>query len=389
MDIRIVESLPTSGTLADSRFRIDPIKENVSLEFSYGDNSLTLMDYNLNYGLLPYQLGNGLVKKCFLTYNGVSNQTNEILETVLMESGNTQDPDQAPGFINSNEWIYYPANFNVPAALENGASVDLLEWGYPYTEGVTLIKQFLNSEGHLNPPLYTAYYRQPTMTNFELANVEGGKVYIDGWYSSYMIAVKTYNLVDPTTYGIAQNQIIFNETDELFYINTTGDVLAFDIDGAHLPENDTVNWTASPTFEQWMNLLRENIGGNVIINTNNGGNPLVNNNVAVNNIVPSGVQRFGNRRVVPQDPVFYIESQHLATPILNKAILTELKRNCSCCHLPQFNMTHMEDWVRLTQKRLGAFINFNEENFKDAQCIIQSTRTKCNECLYHKTCTSC
>ena len=388
MDIRIVETMPTSGTLADSRFRLDPNKESISLQYSYGDESLDLMDYNLNYAALPYQMGSGLVKKTFLTYNGISYQTKEILETVLMESANTADPDQAPGFNNSNEWLYYPSQFNVPAATAGLGSVDTLTWPYPYTEGVTLIKQFLNSEGNLNPALYTAYYRQPTMTNFEMANVEGGTVYTDGWYTSYVIAVKTYTLVDPSTNGIVIDQIIYNETDEQFYINTTGDVLPYNVDGSHLPENDTTNWTAGPTFEQWMNLLRQNIGGNTIINTGNGGNVTL-GNIGVNNIAPAGTERFGNRRVAPSDPVFYIECQHLVTPVLNRAILTELKRTCGCCHKDEFGLTHLEDWVRLTQKRLGAFVNFNESNFRDAQCIIQSSRAKCTQCIYHKGCLSC
>ena len=67
MDIRIVETMPTSGTLADSRFRVDPSKENISLEYSYGDESLALLDYNLNYAMLPYVMGTDLVKKTFLT----------------------------------------------------------------------------------------------------------------------------------------------------------------------------------------------------------------------------------------------------------------------------------------------------------------------------------
>lgn len=388
MDIRIVESLNTSGVLAEDRFKLDPLKQHVTLDYSYGDDSFDLMDYNLDYSQLPYQIGSGLVKKVFLTYNGISYQTGQLLETVVMESANTSDDDQAPGYLNSNEWLYYPGRFSLPQSAQSLPSVDLLEWPYPFSEGVTLIKQFLNSESNMNEPMYTAYYRNPTMTRFELANTEGGTVYTDGWYTSYVIAVKTYNLVDPVTNGIHEGQIVFNETDELFYINITGDSLPFDVDGLHLPENDTVNWTASPTFAQWQNLMRENIGGNTIVNTGNGGLPNT-ITLSVNDILPSGNARFGNRAMAPGDPVFYVETQHLATPILNKAILAELERNCKCCHHDSYGMTHLEDWVRLTQKKMGAFVNFSKECFKDAQHIIQTTRKKCHDCLYHKNCSSC
>lgn len=410
MDIRIVESLPMSGALADPGYKIDGDKESITLDFSYEDSSFDIIDRNINYSLLPYKVGTGgLVKKVFLTYNGISCQTKQVIETVVMESADTADADQNPGYNNSNEWLYLPANFRLPSELQSGASNDLLEWTYPYNEGVTLVKRFLNSESNIDEVLYTAYYRQPTMTFYETANVEGGKVYTDGWYTSYVIAVKTFALLNPDPnipLSCPVGIIIYNETDEKFYKNITGECLAVDlVNFTHRPENDDTNWVPSPTFADWMELLRNNISSRAT-NTvggfgNNNNNPinttgpsntatnrftlssesvdLTDNSLLINiseNPTPVGI-------TLPTDPVYYIETNHLATPELNFAIRNKILEICGCCDDPKFGMPHIESWVRLAQKRLGAFIYFADENFKEAQCVIASSRPHCTQCLYH------
>lgn len=402
MDIRIVETLPMSGVLSDPFYRVDGSREAVSLDWSYVNNSFDLIDRNIDYSKLPFA---DLVKKTFLTYNSISCQTKEIIETVVMESGNASDPNNLPGYNNSNEWVYQPANFRLPAELQSGLSNDLLTWPYPWNEGVTLTKTFLNSESNTVQPLYTAFYRKPTMTSFELANVDGGKVYTDGWYTSYIIAVKTYVMTEPdptVPLSCSNGLILFNENDNLFYINITGTCLPIDtLLLTHLPENDIVNWSPSPSFQQWMDFLKSNYAsiygaGGMNQNNNFGGTLSPNitsgytSTLNQNSGSVAGIGLVGNpspsNSVSPMDPVYYIECNHLATPELNAAILLELKQLCGCCHENKFGMSHIETWVKLTSKRSSAFIYFNEENFKESQAIIVSARAHCTLSIYDQGC---
>ena len=414
MDIRIVETLPMSGALSDAFYKLDSTKEGVSLDWSYVNNSFDLIDRNIDYSKLPVPLATfdangdiltqGLVKKAFLTYNSISCQTKEIIETVVMESSNEVSPTQDPGYCNSNEWVYQPANFRLPAELQNGLSNDLLTWPYPWNEGITLVKTFLNNQSNTVQPLYTAYYRAPAMTSFELANVEGSKVHTDGWYSSYIIAVKTYSFVnpDPTLPLTCPSGIIlYNDTDGSFYINSTGTCLPIDVLlNTHLPQNDVINW-AVPTFQQWMDFLKSNyyntfsaggmnqnnnFSGTLAPNIASGYTATLNQNTGtaqniglVGNPSPSTI-------VTAQDECFYTECNHLATPELNAAILLELKQLCGCCSDNKFGMSHIETWVKLRSKREAAFIYFNEDNFKESQAIIVSSRPHCAVNLSNKSC---
>lgn len=404
MKINTVETLPSSGALTDPFYKFDGSKESITLDWSYVNNSFAVVDRNIDYSKLPFQMGNGLVKKVFLTYNSISCQTKEVIETVVMESSNTADPtgEFNPNYNNSNEWTYQPANFRVPADLYGAPSNDLLSWPYPFTEGITLIKQFLNSQGNLNPPLYTAYYRRPTMTFYEIANVEGSKVFTDGWYTSYVIAAKTYDLMQPnpnTPNSSPAGIIIFNNTDDKFYINLTGTCLAIDlINFTHLPQFDTTNWQADPSFSQWMTFLKNNYSNSFNAGGQNQNNPyngtlapnllnggyntqIYNSTNTFNNTGVNGVDSPANT-VTPLNQVFYSECNHLATPELNAVILKELKRLCGCCHEDKFNMSHIETWIKLRGKQEAAFTFFNEENFKSAQEVIISSRAKCHSLLY-------
>ena len=410
MNIKTVETLPMSGILSDPFYKLDGTQESVSLDWSYVNNSFDLIDRNIDYSKLPIG-SSDFVKKAFLTYNGISCQTKEIIETVLMESANTADPDFLPGFNNSNEWTYQPANFRLPAELQSGLSNDLIEWPYPFSEGATLIKTFLNSQSNTVQPLYTAYYRRPLMTTFELGNVEGSKVYTDGWYSSYVIAVKKHSVVNPNpnlTLSCQKGLIVFC-TDNNFYINITGTCIEpgnffipdpngglLPVDSS-LPQYDTINWKVSPSFQEWMDFLKMNYvntfagaGGQNVNNAFTGAlSPNLNNGYSaiLNQSKPSAnaVGLVGNPSpaniVTALDPVFYIECNHLATPELQANILLELKKLCGCCKEDKFNMSHIENWVKLKGKLESSFIYFNEESFKASQEIIVSSRTHCCVCL--------
>jgi len=440
MDIRVVETLKRSGVLSDSRFSLDGTKELVSLDWSYKNNTFSVIDRNINYALLPFTIESQLVKKVFLTYNGISDQNQEILETVVMESANTADADYYPGYNNSNEWIYTPANFKIPVDPTGLNSNDLLVWPYPYSDGVTLIKQFLNAESNVYNPLYTAYYRRPTMTFYEMANVENNKVYTDGWYTSYVIAAKTYASAVASPGGIALNDIVFYPANNKFYVNITGIYItsteytfSYDTElngpfqvnenitmtsptatgkltaltdngttgtmrirlltgtvptdntvitgvtsGAtclvngtvtaapYLPVDDTTNWRPDPSFIDWQTLMLSNYQD--ITPSMDIENPEI------------------QQEVSPSNKLYYIESNHMATPELNRAVLNMLKKICSVCDKKEFGMSHIEDWIKLCQKRTGAFVYFNQESFKECQRILASSRSHCDLALYGKNC---
>jgi hypothetical protein len=112
---------------------------------------------------------------------------------------------------------------------------------------------------------------------------------------------------------------------------------------------DTTNWKIDPNFEEWQTLMRNNVGPSMI-----------------------------------DDPIYFIESQHLVTVDLNKAILGELKKNCCTCTTPTYQLSHIETYMKLIQKRLGGWIQFNSGLFHEASAIIISARPMCNLCLYHQ-----
>ncbi len=354
MDIRVVESLITSGGLGDPTYRIDPTVEQVSLDWDNTDGRLSVVDYNMNYALLPWQLYDDAVKKVFLTYNGKSCATGHLLETVVMESNDEDDVNQIPGYNNSNEWGYIPREFTYPSeilSLTNPA--DYANSPYDYREGFTVVKQFLTAQANISPgtPAYTAFYRAPHLTSFIPANVEGNRIYTDGWYTSYTCVIRKWASVDPATNGSAQGDIIYHTPQKKFYINITGAGGSLVVDPSNnlLMMPDTTNWREDPTFEEWQTLMRNNIGSTMV-----------------------------------DDPIYFVETQHLVTAELNNAILQELKKQCACCDKPQFGMSDLKTYIKLIQKRLGAWVQFNAELFHEASCILETARPLCNMCLYHQ-----
>ena len=337
-------------------FRSNPAVESISLDYDEESGDLTVLDVNLNWYNLPYQVGTELKKKVFLTYNGYNCETSLLTETVVLESGDGADLGQLPGYNNSNEWIYSPADFRLPTTLLTMTNPN--DWStYPYDvrHGFTIEKTFLTALGTAitTDATYTAFHTYPNMTQYQPSNVEGNKVYTDGWYTSYVIGCKTWASSAPDINGAGQGEIIFYEPNETYYINITGTggfITTDPVDGSTYP--DIVNWRPSPSFAEWMDLMRQYVG---------------------------------NPPAVVDQPIFFIESQHLVTADLNKAILKELKQLCSVCVEPTFGMTHVDDWMRLTQKRLGAWTMFSNELWVDAQVILESARNLCYICLYHKT----
>jgi len=360
MDIRTIESVVTSGGLADTNFRIDGDLENVSLAWDEAEETLGVVDYNLNYSVLPWQLYADGVKKVFLTYNGKSAQTGDILETVLLESNNEDDINQIPGYNNSNEWHYVPREFNYPSEFQYLTDPSLYaNQPYDYSQGFTVVKQFLTAQANLAPgtPAYTAFYRAPHYTSFIPANVDGNRIYKDGWYTSYVCVVRTWTSVDPVVNGASTGDIVYYEEQKKFYINISGQggTLIPDPNDPLKQIPDPAHWKVNPTFTEWQTLMRNNLG-------------------------PTSVN----------DPIYFIETQHLVTVDLNKAIIFELKKQCNCCVTGKFNASSIDTYMRLVQKRLGAWVQFNEELFHEAAAILETARETCYQCLYHQgECNNC
>lgn len=353
MDIRVVETIPTSGGLADPTYRADASVENVTLDWDNDEGKLSVVDYNMNYSILPWQPYDDVVKKVFLTYNGKECTSGKLIETVVMESSGEFDVNHLPGYANSNQWEYQPSIFHYPTELREMTNFsDYSTKPYDYRHGYTVVKTFLTAQANVSvgDPMYTAFIRQPQMTKFIPANVEGNKIYTDGWYTSYVCLVRTWDSVDPAVNGASVGDIVHYGPQNKFYINLTGDggSLIVDPDDASLSIPDQTNWEESPTFDKWQELMRNNMGPTMV-----------------------------------DDPIYFIEDQHLVTVEINAAILAELKKNCSCCDSPQFGVSSIQSYMKLMQKRLGAWVQFNAELYHEASCILESSRKLCYQCLYH------
>jgi len=351
MKTRIVETIATAGSLSDTAFAIDASKENVSLDYNAASEDLAILDYNLNYNALPWQLGDDLVKKVFLTYNGASCTSSEIIQTILAESSPLANANQEPGYNNSNEWIYKPSEFQRTDLPTTSDPCDTRNLPYDQSEGFTITKQFLTAESNIAQ--LTTQYRYPSYHEVIPANTDdsGTRIYKDGWYTSYVIACKTWDSADPVNNGVAIGQVVYYPLKEEFYINTTGtaSTLVNENNDASLPLiPDPEHWTKGVSFEQWMEFLRNNMG-----------------------------------KAMTNDPVYFVENQHLVTCELQEAVKKELLKIGSCCDKPEFGMSHIEMWMKLKQKLIASATKFKDCNFKAAQKILESSRATCYMCLYH------
>ena len=353
MDIRVVESVATSGGMNDPSVRIDSSLENISLAWDETTSKLSIVDYNLDYSVLPFQIGSDMVKKVFLTYNGKNKTTGSMVETVLVQSSADADLNQIPGYRNSNEWAYTPSEFRYNPELRNLTNpLDYANMPFDYGQGFTVVRQFLTAQANVSPgtPAYTAFYRAPHFTSFLPANVESNRIYVDGWYTSYVIACKTWAVLDPALNGSTEGHILFYPNQNKFYKNITGagGSLIQDPQNSLLLKPDTTNWSPDPNFEDWTDFMRLYVDSFLV-----------------------------------DSPVYYAETQHLVTVELNRAILKELKQQCSCCHDPNFDTSKIIAYMKLMQKRLGAYVQFNAEIFHEASCILDSARSMCTLCLYN------
>jgi len=139
--------------------------------------------------------------------------------------------------------------------------------------------------------------------------------------------------------------------NDAFYKNITGSANVYDdIAFTHLPSNDIINWGA-PLFTDWVALMQNHVDGD---------------------------------GQVQGEVIYYIENQHLVTVDLSAAIEREFLNICNCCVHKDFGLSSIDLHVKLVSKWNGAFYNFHNCFFKDAQCILESARPICAECSVHK-----
>jgi hypothetical protein len=355
MDIRLTQTVSTSGVLIDPIYRVDSDISNIDLLWDETNKTLGLVDYNLDYNDLPFQLYDELVKKTFLTYNGKAKDTSSFIETVLTESNSAFDPINAANYANSNEWHYKPSEFQYPTTIRDLTDPsDYTDKPYDVSRGFTVVKQFLTAGGSIKPgdPMYTAFYRAPQITSFIPANVESNKIYTDGWYTSYIALVKTWAIFDPVANGVSKGDILYYKDTSKFYISTTGVGSATIPDPADPTKQipNPLDWSTSITFADWTALMKKYLTSIASVN----------------------------------DPIYFIESQHLVTLEINKAITKEVLTQCYSCQTHSFKPHHIADYQRLLQKRLGAWKAFVDGNYDNASCILESARKLCHNCLYHK-----
>ena len=283
---------------------------------------------------------------------GKDPKTGKLLETVVMESGDDDDVNQIPGYNNSNEWHYTPSEFTYPSEIKYLTNpADYANQPYDYRAGFTVVKTFLTAQGNFSPgdPAYTAFYRAPSVTSFIPANVKNNKIYTDGWYTSYVAVVRTWASLDPVLNGASSGDIVYYEPQKKFYMNVTGSGGSLVVDPSNplLFIPDTVNWAGSPSFEDWKTLMRNNVGISTV-----------------------------------SDPIYFVETQHLVTVEINAAILSELIKQCNVCDGSNYGMSNISTYMKLVQKRLGAWVQFNSELYHEASCILETSRSMCTQCLY-------
>ena len=345
--MNITNSKNTGGLIQDSLYLTDPTNKHVGFNWEHTTQELTLDDTNIDYTALPVNLGTTFVKKVFITYNGIERKSGQLLETVVASSNNGPGVSGEPNHNNSNQWTYKRTDLTPRALSEDIVSpLDFIAHNFYVGLGTTLSRDFID---YATGTTSTHYYRAPFIATNQYSNVESMQVYLDGWYTSYIFVTKTYNTVNPSVTGIVEGTILYNESDENYYKNLTGNTLPLDPLMTHLPENDNVNW-GFPDFNDWREFGR----------------------LHINNTTPN-----------INSSLFMLETQHLALPELYTSILNETLKFGDCCHRPDYDQNKLQMYMKLHQKRYAAFLQFEDGDYYKMQQIIQTAREMCSMCLYH------
>jgi len=236
-------------------------------------------------------------------------------------------------------WQYCPSNFNecvekvwcptgggkqlpptsVPAEWPENTCTSPYDWNH----GI-VVKKFLVGEANIVNEFYVRY-SAPEWYDVYPSNVRGNTVYTDGWYSGYYFNIFKWGA--NSVPGYTTGMIIWHNND--FWISLTGSGIE--------PGTSSSDWSKSISLENWLSFMGMLQGEDT------------------------------------DDLGFFLLNQFLVTEEINSAILNEVMISSGTYPL-DYGTSCISDWMKLTQKKVGAVANFYNENFKDAQRIISQTR---------------
>lgn len=348
MKLNLVETVPTGGILNDEQYRIERFYPIFQMQKDLESDCLLLDDFNYDRAALAVPEAD-TVKKVVLTYNGVDYASNQVFETLVYDSKPELAIDSDMfGYANSNMWRYCPSNFkqcvettwdpvcgNDTIVSDNppGISVvspwpeDTCQSPYDWSHGI-VVKKFLVGEANITNEYYVRY-SAPEWYDVYPSNVRGNIVYTDGWYSGYYFNIFKWGVSSIPAY--TTGLIVWNK--DKFWRSLTGSGIE--------PGTDDNAWT-----DDWVEV--------------------------------ASLQEWIDFMVFLQDDTvndlgFFLMNQYLVTCQINQAILSEVMVMPNTAPL-DFGTNCISAWVKLTQKKVGAVANFYNENFKDAQRILEQSR---------------
>ena len=339
MKLNLIETVETGGVLNDDLYRTQGFYNILQMQKENDSCCLTLDDYNLDREALLVPEGD-TVKKVLLTYNGIDYKSNQIFETLVYDSKSTlATSSDLFGYANSNIWKYCPDSFKECVDInacgdtiksDNPPGVSIVtSWPqntcsqtYDWSHGI-VVKKFLVGEASITNEYYVRY-SAPEWYDVYPSNVRGNIVYTDGWYSGYYFNIFKWGVASIPAYVVGM--IIWN--DDKFWRSLTGS-------GAG--PGTTGDWVEVSSLQEWIDWM-------IFLQAD-----------TIN------------------DLGFFLMNQYLVTCELNDSILNEVMNMPNITPL-DFGTNCIAQWVKLTQKKAGAVANFYNENFKDAQRIIDQTR---------------
>jgi len=343
MKLNLIDTFETGGIINSDKYRVKGDYPVIQMHLDQETQCLVVDDINFDQQNLPVPVSD-LVKKVVLTYNGIDYPTNQVYETMVYDSQSipVPDPTKLDGYINSNMWKYCPSNFKACAdvawcPVEGGDIISSNPPGvsvptvwpentcsqpYDWSHGI-VVKKFLVGEANITNEYYVRY-SAPEVYDIYPSNVRGNNVYLDGWYSSYYYNIFKWGATSVPSY--TRDMIVWH--NDKFWKSLTG---------SGIEPGTTGDWTDQINLQDWLNLIYMTQGDDT------------------------------------DDIAFAALTQYLVTYEVNNSILNEVVQMAANYPL-DFGTSCITQWVRLTQKKAGAVANFYNENFKDAQRIIEQCR---------------
>jgi hypothetical protein len=337
-NIKSVSVVDTNGNLADDIIKIYADKPAVTASLtdgSTGKRNLKVSPSNVRFDSIPNISGS--TYKTFLAYNGTLGYSNKVFSSVVAQNSGLFISSAPPSLEYSPSDIVQPEQAElstdvIDIKMYNG-QIDVLK----YSEGV-----LSNGEKSYFVTSRRAY---PT-TVTSLPNASGKKLYMDGWYSYTTIIFRNIELGGAVSKGnfYGFKGFIFKATDNgTLFQNEGSSILAI------LKEGDTasinsVEQNKNENYEELLFSLNET----------------------------TGLASQGNN--------VYVHSQILVMDEIRDAITSEAVKSAFAIDT---DYVDFQNWQKLSLKRLGANVMFQNELFENAQIIIESARNLCSKERYN------